>query len=97
MKDTEINRVIGQIRIHIKFSNRKGDIMTNRKKELLSVKDIMEITGLGRDKVYELLHCGEFTVHRFGNRFMAVEKDFYEWLFTNNKRKNSYVFKLKGL
>lgn len=71
--------------------------MTTRKKELLTVKDIMEITGLGRDKVYELLHCGEFTVLRFGNRLMAVEKDFYEWLYSGNKKKNSYVFKLKGL
>ncbi|MBM0064800.1 helix-turn-helix transcriptional regulator [Alkalicoccobacillus gibsonii] len=70
--------------------------MGAKKKELLSVTDIREITGLGRDRVYELMYSGEFTVYRFGNRFMALEKDFYAWLY-NEKNKNSFVFKVKGL
>jgi len=65
--------------------------MTTRKKELLTVKEMMDITGLGKNKIYELLHSGEFTVYKFGSKFMALEKDFYEWLYCNNKKKNSYV------
>lgn len=71
--------------------------MTTRKKELLNVKEMMEITGLGKNKIYELLHTGEFTVYKFGTKFMANEKDFYNWLNGDGKKKNTYVFKLKGL
>ncbi|MGP7815566.1 helix-turn-helix transcriptional regulator [Niallia sp. 01092] len=71
--------------------------MTTRKKELLSVKEIMDITGLGKNKVYELLHSGEFTVYRFGAKFMALEKDFYDWLYNDKRKKNSYILTVKGL
>jgi len=68
---------------------------TTRKKELLSIKDVMQITSLGRNTVYEIFHSGEFTVYKFGNKLMALEKDFYKWLY--NEKKNTYVFKLKKM
>ena len=70
---------------------------TPRKKELLSLKEIKEITGLGREKAYELMYSGEFTVYKFGNKFMALEKDFYAWLFNEKKKTSRYLFKTKGL
>ncbi|MFK3936492.1 helix-turn-helix transcriptional regulator [Alkalihalobacillus sp. NPDC078783] len=64
-------------------------------KELLTVTDIQDITGLGRDTVYQLMHSGEFTVLRFGRSFKALRKEFYDWLYNKNNS-NSYTYTLKG-
>lgn len=59
---------------------------------LLSVKDVMNIMGCGRDKAYEIMHCGDFPVMKFGRQLKVHKNIFHDWL--ENKRKNTYIYKL---
>jgi excisionase family DNA binding protein len=57
-------------------------------KVMLDVKDVMVITGIGRDKAYELLRSGEFQVKRIGNRYLVHKEILEKWLKgekSNNK------------
>lgn len=48
--------------------------MSRLAKEMLTVKDVGVITGLGRNKSYELLNSNQFHVVKFGSKLM-VHKD----------------------
>ncbi|WP_062048668.1 hypothetical protein [Bacillus sp. JCM 19034] len=65
----------------------------NEEKLLLGVSDIQKITGLGRDKCYEIMHCGDFAVMKFGKQLKVHRDVFYDWL--ENKSKNSYIYKIR--
>ncbi|MBA2558386.1 MAG: helix-turn-helix domain-containing protein [Propionibacteriales bacterium] len=45
----------------------------------LTVKDVMTIVGVGRDKVYDLIHCGELASVKVGRyrRFPPGSLDEY--------------------
>lgn len=56
--------------------------MTNEDSEkvMLGVKDIMAMTGVGRDKAYGLLNSKQFPVRIIGNTRMVHKDIFNEWL-----------------
>ncbi|EDO6859612.1 helix-turn-helix domain-containing protein [Campylobacter coli] len=49
-------------------------------KVMLSVSDIMKLTGVGRDKAYGLLHSKQFPVRMIGKRLMVHKDIFNDWL-----------------
>lgn len=49
-------------------------------KVMLDVKDIMVLTGVGRDKAYGLLCSKQFPVKVIGKRRMVHKDIFNEWL-----------------
>ncbi|MDR7237305.1 helix-turn-helix domain-containing protein [Neobacillus drentensis] len=55
-------------------------------KVMLTVNDVMVITGLGRNKVYELMGSGEFHVKKIGNKRL-VHKDTLENYLKGEKPK----------
>jgi predicted DNA-binding transcriptional regulator AlpA len=58
-------------------------------KVMLDVKDVMAITGFGRDNVYALMRSGEFHVKKIGSRYF-VHKDILEnWLKGDKTKKKS--------
>lgn len=65
----------------------------NEDKLLLTVSDIMKMTGLGRDRAYEILHSNQFPVMKFGRRLMVHRDTFNEWLKDTNK--NKFYYKIK--
>ena len=46
----------------------------------LSVKEIMECTGLGRTTVYAMFQIPGFPVTRVGKRILVGERALQEWL-----------------
>lgn len=54
--------------------------------ELLTVRDVQDITQLGRTKVYELIRNGELPVLRIG-RSLRIRRDALDkWLLTQEDR-----------
>lgn len=49
-------------------------------KVMLDAKDIMRLTGVGRDKAYGLLHSKQFPVKMIGRRRMVHKDVFNDWL-----------------
>ncbi|MDQ1003938.1 putative DNA-binding transcriptional regulator AlpA [Neobacillus niacini] len=54
--------------------------VTKFQKVMLDVKDIMELTGIGRNNAYELMKSGEFQVKKIGNKYLVHEEVFQNWL-----------------
>lgn len=50
-------------------------------KEYLTVKDIMVLTGMGRDYAYKLLSDENFPSYGSGNRKMVSVSSFVTWQF----------------
>lgn len=48
--------------------------------ELLTVRDVQDITQLGRTKVYELIRDGELPIIRLGRSIRIRRRVFEEWL-----------------
>ncbi|MED4353706.1 DNA-binding protein [Schinkia azotoformans] len=53
--------------------------ITNEK-VMLSVKDIMEIMGIGRDASYKVLNRRDLPTTKNGRKHLVYSKVFYEWL-----------------
>lgn len=49
-------------------------------KVMLDVNDIMELTGVGRNKAYGLLHSKQFPVKMLGKKRLVHKDIFNEWL-----------------
>ncbi|WHY64666.1 helix-turn-helix domain-containing protein [Neobacillus sp. SuZ13] len=64
--------------------------MTNDKKVMLDVRDVMAITGLGRNNAYELMKSGEFHVKTIGKKYLVHEEVFQNWLKGNSKTKKRW-------
>lgn len=66
--------------------------MTNHKKIMLDVKDVMVITGLGRDKAYGLMKSGEFHVKTIGKQYLVHKEILENWLKGEkvNKKKSRW-------
>jgi excisionase family DNA binding protein len=47
---------------------------------MLDVKDVMNLMGICRPKVYELFKKGEFHVVHVGRKMMVHEEVFHNWL-----------------
>ncbi|MEH7547800.1 helix-turn-helix domain-containing protein [Neobacillus vireti] len=60
----------------------------NLDKQMLGVKEVMAITGLGRAKAYELLKSGEFHVLKSGKKNL-VHKEVLERYLKGEKARKS--------
>jgi excisionase family DNA binding protein len=49
-------------------------------KIMLDVKDVMIITGIGRNNAYELMKSGEFQVKKIGNKYLVHKEILEKWL-----------------
>ena len=47
---------------------------------MLDVKDVMELTGLGRNKAYDLMKSGEFHVKTIGKQYLVHKEILENWL-----------------
>lgn len=54
----------------------------------LSVKEVMECTGLGRSTVYTLFQVPGFPATRIGKRLIVSETALNEWLAKGGTQKN---------
>lgn len=54
--------------------------MTKLEKVMLDVRDVMTITGLGRDAAYELMKSGEFHVKTIGKKYLVHKEILENWL-----------------
>jgi excisionase family DNA binding protein len=54
--------------------------VTKEQKVMLDVKDIMELTGIGRSKAYGLLHSKQFPIKIIGKKRLVHKDIFNEWL-----------------
>ncbi|WP_052144634.1 helix-turn-helix domain-containing protein [Halalkalibacter okhensis] len=66
---------------------------SREEKLLLGVSDVQKITGLGRDRVYEIMHSGDFPVMKFGRQLKVHRDVFFDWI-NNKNNSNSYVYKI---
>ena len=62
-------------------------------KLLLTVTDVMKLTGLGRDRVYDIMHSNQFPVMKFGRRLMVHKDVFNNWLM--DEKKNEFYYKIR--
>ena len=46
----------------------------------LSVRQVMEVLGIGRNTAYELIHRADFPSARIGKRVVVSETALKEWL-----------------
>lgn len=59
-------------------------------KEYLELKDVMEITGLGRDKVREIFKSKGFPLSNFGHKQTVSIMAFVVWQMKNNTKGDIY-------
>jgi excisionase family DNA binding protein len=64
--------------------------VTKFQKIMLDVKDIMELTGIGRDNAYRLMRSGEFPVKMIGKKYLVHEEVFQNWLKGEQKTKKRW-------
>jgi predicted DNA-binding transcriptional regulator AlpA len=51
--------------------------------DVMRVRDVMCATGLGRQKVYELVGTQEIPSKRVGKQFIVYKPNFIKWLQSN--------------
>ena len=61
--------------------------MTNDKKVMLDVKNVMEMMGICKPKAYEIFNSGQFHVVKVGRKYMVHEEVFQDWLKGKKKSK----------
>ncbi|WP_251028658.1 helix-turn-helix domain-containing protein [Bacillus sp. ISL-18] len=64
--------------------------MCRFKKEMLEVKDVMDVMGICRPKAYEILKSGEFHVVKMGRKYLVHEEVFQNWLRGKNIAKKRW-------
>lgn len=67
----------------IKSSHKKKEGTMNDSIKTLTVKDLMEIMGIGRDRAYALMHSAGFPSTRLGRTYFVTQENFYKWLNDN--------------
>ena len=59
-------------------------------KDYLELKDVMEITGLGRDKVREIFNSKDFPLSTYGHKKTVTIMSFVIWQMKNNTKGDLY-------
>lgn len=59
-------------------------------KDFLDCADIMKITGLGRDKVREMMNSNNFPTSKFGRKKTVGLASFVIWQMKNNTKGGLY-------
>ncbi len=54
--------------------------MLNRYKDILTVKDLCEILGIGKNTAYRLLQTGEIKSVRIGNKYKIPKRYVLEYI-----------------
>ncbi|KAA0766324.1 helix-turn-helix domain-containing protein [Bacillus sp. SH5-2] len=49
-------------------------------KPLLTLEEAMEILGVGKNRMYEIVKTDDFPAFREGKRWMIIPHKFYEWI-----------------
>jgi len=57
---------------------------------ILTVRDVQEAFGCGKNQAYEIVHANGFPSFQIGRRFYVYQKAFAEWL---EKNKNKVILK----
>lgn len=52
----------------------------NNQKPLLTLEEAMEILGVGKNRMYEIVKNDDFPAFREGKRWMIITHKFYEWI-----------------
>ncbi len=55
-------------------------------KDYLDIKDVMQITGLGRDKVREIFNSKNFPLSNYGHKQTVSIMAFVIWQINNNTK-----------
>lgn len=63
--------------------------MTNHKKIMLEVKDVMDMVGICKPKAYEIFKSEQFHVVKMGRKYMVHHEVFENWL-KGEKTKNRW-------
>ncbi|MDA1577251.1 helix-turn-helix domain-containing protein [Bacillus cereus group sp. TH228LC] len=53
---------------------------SNHQKPLLTLEEAMEILGVGKNRMYEIVKTDDFPAFREGKRWMIITHKFYEWM-----------------
>ncbi len=59
-------------------------------KDYLELKEVMEITGLGRDKVREIFNSSNFPLSTYGHKKTVSIMSFVIWQMKNNTKGDFY-------
>lgn len=59
-------------------------------KDFLELKDVMQITGLGRDKVREIFNSKNFPLSNYGHKQTVSIMAFVIWQMKNNTKGDLY-------
>ena len=54
--------------------------------KILTVKDIQEAFGCGKNQAYEIIHINGFPSFKIGRRYYVYQKAFHEWLERNQEK-----------
>jgi len=60
--------------------------MNDEANRILTVKDIQERFGCGKNQAYAIVHSNGFPCFQIGKRYYVYEKAFTEWLERNQRR-----------
>lgn len=81
---------MNNIKIEELISAEVNRLSEKYKKDYLDLKDIMQITGLGRDKVREIMSSKQFPSSKFGKKKTVSVVAFVSWQFKNNMNGDIY-------
>lgn len=81
---------MNNIKIEDLISAEVNRISSKYNKDYLDIKDIMQITGLGRDKVREIMNSKYFPSSKFGKKKTVSVVAFVSWQFKNNMNGDLY-------
>ncbi|MED0961962.1 helix-turn-helix domain-containing protein [Bacillus paramycoides] len=56
-------------------------------KPLLTLEEAMEILGVGKNRMYEIVKTDGFPAFREGKRWMILTNKFYEWMEKQEENK----------
>ncbi|MGH0678642.1 helix-turn-helix domain-containing protein [Bacillus luti] len=59
---------------------------SNHQKPLLTLEEAMEILGVGKNRMYEIVKTDGFPAFREGKRWMIITHKFYEWMEQQAKK-----------
>lgn len=82
--------MVNEIKIENLISAEVDRLSNKYKKDYFDLNDIMQITGLGRDKVREIMNSKSFPSSKFGKKKTVSVVAFVSWQFKNNMNGDLY-------
>jgi excisionase family DNA binding protein len=64
--------------------------VTEVKKVMLEVKDVMDMMGISKPKAYEIFKSGQFHVIQMGRKYMVHKDVFENWLKGEKTKKKRW-------